>query len=156
MIKEEVVKLNVVLNELKEMGNTKFMYFVVKNLRLLKPHVEPLMEIEKRNKVVLTAFEEDRNKLILDIGKKGENGVVFIDLKDNDMVTLFNKKLQDLMEKHKTALTEFETKTKEYKKVLQEELEEQITFRNIDIEECPIEGISSKQLELLVNLNIIN
>lgn len=156
MKKKEIIELNYILTSLKELGNTKFKYFVIKNISALKPHIEPLLEIDKENKEVLKNFEEERNTLILKLGKKGENDQVFIDVNDTVMYEQFTTEIQKLISKYKDDLEKYETNTKEFSTVLDEEVDNDLNLRTISIEDCPEEGIKGNFLEFLIEKNIVS
>lgn len=155
MKKNEIVSLNKLFNELKNLGNTKFKYFNIKNISLLKSHIEPLEIIEKENKEVLSDFEKERNELIIKLGEAREDGRVYIDTTNDEVVEEFNNGLKDLILKHKESLDEYEKLMNDFSTVLEEELEEEVNFRTIKIEDCPEEGIGSEQLEFLMGLDLI-
>lgn len=155
MKKREIVELNSLFNSLKDLGNTKFKYFVIKNISLLKPHVTPLSEIEEDNKSVLSEFEKERNDLIIKLGKPKDDGKVYIDMKDSEVLKTFNEELKVLADKYSKELSKYEESYKEFVTVLDEELEEEVKFRSISIEDCPEEGINSTQLEFLMEHELI-
>lgn len=155
MKKREALALNYNLNKLKEFGNTKFKYSILKNISILKSIISTLEQIEKENKAILTNFEKDRNDLIIKIGKKdGEN--IVIDTNDQVMLKSFNDELKEIVEKHKESIEKYEIEYNQFKEILEEEIEDTLIFRSISIEDCPEDNISSEQLELLLNYNIIN
>jgi seryl-tRNA synthetase len=155
MKKNEIVNVNRELSTLKNLGNTKFMYFVIKNINVLKPHIDPLVEIEKSNKEILSDFEKDRNELIVRLGNKNEDGSYSIDKNNEVMFSEFEEEFKKLTEKHKESLNKFEESFKQLSNVLNEDVEEEIKFRTISIEECPEEGIPVETLELLMKHNLI-
>jgi hypothetical protein len=155
MNKKEILELNSILTKFKILGNTKFKYLVIRNIELMKSYVDTLAELDKNNKLLLKEFEEERNQLISKIGKK-ENKRIFIDINDEEMFTAFNEGLKEIVERHKESLTKYEEQFLILKSILEEEIEEKIDFKKIPIEEFPIEGISSEDIELLNKYNIIN
>lgn len=155
MKKKEVIELNFILTGLKELGNTKFKYFVIKNMAILKSHVDPIMEIDKQNKEVLSKFEEERNNLILKLGKQGENNQVYIDQTDAEMMEKFNDGLLELTKTFKQDLDKYNENIKDFTSVLEEEVEEDFNLRTITIDDCPEDGIKGNELEFLIKHNII-
>lgn len=155
MKKREIVELNYILTNLKELGSTKFKYFAIKNISVLKSHVDPIMEIDKQNKEVLSGFEKERNELIVKLGKKGEENQVYIDVQDADMVKAFNDGVIEIASKYKEDLSKYEQNIKDFSSVLEEEVEDLPTLRTISIDECPEEGIKGNELEFLIKHNII-
>jgi hypothetical protein len=154
MKKGEIVELNNIFKELKDVGDTTFKYFIIKNIIVLEPYLKPLQEIEKSNKLVLKYFEKDRNELINKFGRK-EKGLVYIDINDEINLEKYKEGLQIIIKNHKNDLDRFEELFKEYKVLLDEEIEEEIIFKTISIDKCPKEGINSTQLEFLLKHNII-
>ena len=156
MKKGNVLDLNAIFLKLKDFGNTKFKYSVLKNIDLLKPHVTPLMELEQGLKKDLADFETDRNALIWELGVKTEQGGAYMDTTDVETMEVFNKRLQELANKHKEIISEYEIHYKEFLEILDEQLETDINFRKIDIEQCPETGINAYELETLINFDIID
>lgn len=155
MLKKEILEINHVLNNLKKLGSTKFKYFVLKNIELLKPTMDLFNEKDKENKTLLANFEKDRNDLIVQIGNKSEDGKVFIDINNEEMLHKFNEGLKELVEKHKDSLDAYEIQFKILRDTLEEESED-IIFKKISIEDFPTEGVSIEYIELLTKYNIIN
>ncbi len=154
MNKKEILELNLILLDLKKIGSTKFKYLVIRNIEIIKSHVTNLTELDKKNKLLLKEFEEERNELISKIGRKEDNRV-FIDVNDEEMFKTFNEELVRIADKHKDSLTKYEEQFLILKSILEEEVEE-IEFKRIPIEEFPEEGISSEHIEFLNKYNIIN
>lgn len=155
MIKREILELNLMLNKLKDLGNTKFKYFVIKNLSLLKNHVTPLSEIETEDRKVLADFEKDRNELIIRIGKPKDNGYAYIDVNDTEMFNLYIEEVKKLTDKHKDSLNKYEELAKQFNVILDEEVEEVLNLRNISIDECPDNGLETPVMEVLLKHNLI-
>lgn len=154
MKKKTIVKINSLLNKIKDLGETKFKYSIIKNISMLSPHIKVLSEIEMDIKSELKDFEKERNELIKRIGKKSDD-TYYIDLKDASSISIFNEELKPITEKYRENLDNFERKMIDFNSILEEEIEEEIKFRSIDISDCPKSGINSDQLELLMENNII-
>ena len=156
MKKRELIELNAVLNQLKEFGGTKFKYSILKNISLIKPHLLVLEEIETSIKDIMKDFDSDRNNLILEIGVHNPDGTVSVDQNDKDAMEKFNEGITQLLEKHKESINNYNVKLQEFNEILNEEVEEKFTFREIDVESCPEENVTAEQLILLLECNIIN
>lgn len=154
MTKGDLVDLYLVLSKLKGLGNTKFMYFIIKNLNIVKELVSPLLEIQKINEGIVSEFRKDKNQLILEIGVK-DNGRAYIDQNDKEMFSAFSKGLESIISKHSEQLTKYEEEVNQYNLLLKEDLEEELPFRTIAIEDCPETGIESNCLELLLKYELI-
>lgn len=155
MTKKELLELNAVLIKLANYGKTKFKYAVLKNIELLKSNVGVLTELENEIKKHIDKFEEARNQLILKIGKKKEDGSVFIDVSNKEMIELFNEGLSVLLKEHNEELETYNTKMGEFQDVLNEELEEEFIFKTLSIEQLPEEDVTMTQLEILEKSGII-
>lgn len=155
MKKANVYELNQIFTKLKEFGDTKFKYSVLKNINTLKSQVSALTELEESFKAGISEFDGARNNLIIEIGKRKDDGTVFIDVQDEEMVEEFNKRFGELIEEHKDALDEYNKKMQEFQEILEEDVEEELTFRKIDIDSCPDSGITAEELEKLIDFDII-
>lgn len=155
MTKREVIELNAVLVKLANFGKTKFKYTVLKNIEVLKSNINILLDLENTIKKHIAPFEDDRNNLILKIGKKKDDGAVYIDVADKDMVDLFNAELTILLKTHSEGLDLYNTKMGEYQDMLDEEIDETFTFKSILIDQLPDEDVSMEQLEILEKHGII-
>ena len=156
MIKKDVIELNAIFKILKEFGETKFKYSVLKNINALKDEISALAEVEKQADEVITDFTKDRNNLILELGKKDDKGNVFIDPKDTETMEEFGKRLTILLDVHKDAVNSYNTKLSEFNEILKEEVEVMPAFRTIPIGQWPEQEISSAQLEKLLEFDIIS
>ncbi len=130
------------------------MYFIIKNINIIKDLVLPLLEIQKINEKIVSEFKKDKNQLILEIGIK-DSGRAYIDPNDKDMLKIFNEKLESIIEKHSEELTKYEEEVNQYNLLLKEDLEEEISFRVVSIEDCPETGIDSNSLEMLLKYELI-
>lgn len=155
MKKANVYELNQIFTKLKEFGDTKFKYSILKNLNTLKLQVSILSELEESFKSGISGFDEARNNLIIEIGKRKDDGTVFIDVQDEEMLEKFNKRFEKLVEEHKEALDEYNKKIQEFQEILEEEVEEELNFRKIDLDSCPDSGITAEELEKLIEFDII-
>lgn len=155
MKKRELIELNAIFNQLKDFGGTKFKYSIIKNLTMLKTPLSLLEEIETSIKEILKNFDEDRNNLILELGVHDQNGGVYIDQSDEVAIKNFNERLTELIEKHKESIDAYNLKLNEYNEILNEEVDEKLNFRTVSIDQCPEEGITSNQLNKLLEFGII-
>ena len=155
MKKGNVLDLNAIFLKLKDFGGTKFKYSVLKNIDILRPHTQPLIELEQGIKAELANFEADRNALIWELGVKTEQGGAYMDTTDLETMDIFSKRLDELVAKHKEAIDAYEIRYKEFQEILNEPLETEIKFIQIDIEQCPETGIDAIELGALLNFNII-
>lgn len=155
MTKKELIELNAVLIKLSNFGKTKFKYAVLKNVEILKSNIAILVDLENEIKKHISSFEEDRNALILRIGKKNDDGSVFIDVADKDMVELFSSELTILIKDHSEEIGMYNTKMEEYQEILNEEIDETFSFKQLTIDQLPDEDISIDQLAILEKSGIL-
>lgn len=155
MKKREMLDLNLILTQLKESGNTKFKYAILKNIGILKAQLIALEQIESEVKEILKDFEADRNNLIVELGTSDNAGNYTVDQTDEEVMQLFKEKLETLIEKHKPSIDEYNKKLIEFENLLSEESDEELYFKTISIEDLPDEGLSADQLLKLLEAGII-
>ena len=155
MKKREMLDLNLILTQLKESGNTKFKYAILKNIGILKAQLIALEQIELEVKEILKDFEADRNNLIVELGTSDNAGNYTVDQTDEEVMQLFKEKLETLIEKHKPSIDEYNKKLIEFENLLSEESDEELYFKTISIEDLPDEGLSADQLLKLLEAGII-
>jgi hypothetical protein len=155
MIKKDLIELNATLIKLSNFGKTKFKYAVLKNIEILKSNINILQELENSVKKHLEPFEKSRNEIIIEIGKRKDDGTVFIDINNKEMVTLFNEKLTQLLKTHEEDLKTYNSKMVEYQEMLEEEIDEQFAFKLVSIDQLPEEDVSIDQLNSLEKYGII-
>ena len=155
MKKKEVLEINSILNKLKELGSTKFKYKVLLNVNILRPYVVELELLDNKTKSILAPFEKDRNDLIVRIGKKGEGTMVYIDPSDEEVRELFNQEMQTIREKHRDSINEYQKAFTVLAEISEEDIEEELVFKVIPIDDFPADGVSTEQLETLIRYNIV-
>lgn len=155
MTKRELVELNAILIKIANLGKTKFKYAVLKNIEAIKSSASVLLDLENDIKKLVSAYESDRNNVILRIGKKNEDGSIFIDVADKDMVEEFNEELKKLQETHAESIATYNEKMQEFWEILDETVEEEFKFKPLLIDQLPEEDISFKQLEVLEKFGLI-
>lgn len=155
MTKKDVIELRGILDTLKDLGNTKFKYSVLKNLDLLKHEMSALAELENQANQTIVEFTNDRNALILELGKQDDKGNTFVDTKDEEVAKIFTAKLAVLLDKHKDAVNIYNTKITELNEILKENIDSEFNFRKLSIEQVPEDGVSGEQLNKLIEFGII-
>lgn len=155
MTKRELIELNATLTKMASLGKTKFKYAVLKNIEILKSSATVLLNLEGDIKKLISAYESDRNNLILKLGKKNEDGSIFIDIADKDMVEAFNVELKKLQETHTDSINLYKEKIEEFEEILDELIEEEFVFKPLLLDQLPEEDISFRQLELLEKFGLI-
>lgn len=155
MKKKEALEINSILNELKELGSTKFKYQVLLNVNMLRPYVTELKLLDNKAKSMLAQFEKDRNDLIVRIGKKGEGTMVYIDPNEKEVVELFNQEMQVIREKHRDSINEYQEAFSVLAEISEEDIEEELVFKVIPIDDFPTGGVLTEQLETLIGYNIV-
>jgi hypothetical protein len=156
MINEEVLQLNAIFEQLSTGGSTKFKFSVLKNIEKLNPTFPVLKKLEKEITEVIVDFEKDRNALIMELGVKRDDNMVYIDPADEETVKKFNERLQELVQTHKESIDKYTAQVEGFKELLRTEIENPIKFNVLNIEEFPEEGVSIEQLRLLTKCGIID
>lgn len=156
MNKNNLVELNIALENLSQYGNTKFKYKVLKNIEKLKPYLIPLIEVEKSIELTVEKFNIERNNLIKKLGSRGEDGKFVIKSTDKEAIDKYNKEIQTLTEVYKDDIAVYNVKLEEFKNLLSEKVEEEITFDKLPFDQFPDEGISAAQLAVLMECGIID
>ena len=154
MTKRELVKLNLILNQVKDLDGTKFKYTILRNIDLLKPQIKALKSIEDDYKKILSKFEEGRNNLILRLGTKQSDGSISVSPESEEFEE-FKKEYEKLVEENKESIDTYNAQILEFEKLLNEEPAEEVTFRKISIDLCPEKGLSSENLDNLLSCGII-
>ena len=156
MKKLEIIELNNAIDSAKELqGSAKFRYALLRNRDKIAPEIKRLKEIEEGYMEGIKAFSEEKNKLIIKLGKDNGSGMISIDQNDKEGVEKFKTEILDIQKKHKNELDEFDKNMKEYQTtVLEEELEDVPTFYEIPIENVP-DNLPEKILEVLFKFGII-
>lgn len=156
MKKKDVIALNSIFLKLKDFGSTKFKYTILKNLTALKNHIKDLENAESEIKTIIKDFEEEKNQLIISIGKPINDGRFYIDQNDEEMMLKFNSEVSKLLKKYEEEIKNYNDEVSEYQEILEEEVEEEIKFRKINLDNCPESEISFSDLEKLNEFEIIN
>ena len=154
MTKRELVKLNLILNQVKDLDGTKFKYTILRNIDLLKPQIKALKSIEDDYKKILSKFEEGRNNLILRLGTKQSDGSISVSPESEEFEE-FKEEYEKLVEENKESIDTYNAQILEFEKLLNEEPAEEVTFRKISIDLCPEKGLSSENLDNLLSCGII-
>ena len=155
MKKREILELNAIFLSLKNFGDTKFKYSILRNNGFINSHVKDLEQIEEGIKQELTTFEEQRRQLIIELGEEKEDGTISINTSDESTIKIFNSKLEELFIEYKEEIESYNKKISEYNEILEEIVEDKFDFRTISIDSFPEEGLESNQLNILIDNNII-
>jgi len=155
MKKRKLLDLNETLNQLLDLGKTRFKLGVLENLEVLKSIVVPIRKIEEDNKSILDNFEKDRVNLVVKFGIKNPDGSVTVDQSDEKSYTEFAEEFKKILSIHEQSLQLHKLKTDELDEILDEEYTEELKFKQFTEEQLPEEGISGKQLMLLMECGII-
>jgi len=152
MTKGKLLKLYTTLQQLSNVRNTKFAYFVMKNLKKIEPEVDIIKELRVPPKE-FSEYEKDRIALCRKHAELTEdnqpkikpNGSYEIRNKDK-----FDKEIKKLKGRHKNAIEAKENKDKELIDFLKEDVE--IDFYKIKFENLP--ELNARQLIILDELII--
>lgn len=148
-----MIELHLVLDNLKDKGNTLFKFKVIKNLNVVKSYIDPLTSIEKANNDIIKNFSKEKNVLIIKYGKKDNNGGYYIDLSGD--ITKYKDKLVELFKKYEQEISSYSKATKEYKNLLEEDIQERVILCNLSLYELEDLDITHNQLETLIKFNLI-
>lgn len=155
MKKRRLLELNVLLNQLLNLGKTKFKLRLLENLELLKPIVLPLRQIEDENKHILDSFEKDRTELVLRLGTKNPDGSYTVLRDDEEKYKEFSDEFQKIIELHQEELDAHNASLTEWDEILEEEIEQDLKFKQFTEEQLPEDGITGNQLMLLVEFKLV-
>jgi len=162
MKKRNIISVFHALNALKnssEESNAKFRYGINKNLQALRPEIKLLQKLEQKQNEKLKDFNAERDAYIKEHGKLNELGQSFLPLKEQAEIEKFNTFLDELKEKYKADVEAFEKEAIDYAKMLEEtDVETEIKFHKINIENCPDWTTGTKYasaLDLLIDEGII-
>ena len=125
--------------------NTKFSYFLIKNIKLIESEIVKLNEIIKPPEDFL-AFEKERLLVCKNFAKKDENDQPII---NNDEFLIenfeeFNKNLEPVKKKFEQVLMQRQSQIDIYNNMLDEELELELV--HVGPDDLP-SGITSNELE---------
>lgn len=165
MLKRDLVKLYTVLNGIKDRGDIKFRYAVIKNLRIVENNISALREIEDQMSSNLKPFTEKKNELIRKYGKES-GGFIQVDVNDKQNYAKYNSAIESLNGKMKDLLDEHAKREKEYNTLLDTEVDSKPEFFLIDIDHVPLDVdflklpnvpdlIPSNNLEILMDMGLI-
>jgi len=155
MKKRKLLDLNTTFNQLLDLGKTRFKLGVLENLEILKSIVVPLRKIEEDNKHILDDFEKERVNLVLKLGTANPDGSVTVDQNNEKLYSEFTKEFKEIMTTHKESLELNKLRTDELEEILDEEYTQELNFKKFTEEQLPEEGITSKQLMILMECGII-
>jgi len=147
LTRQQVLDLHNGLHSVGNLNGVKFAYAVSKNLFKMKSEVEALQETYKPAQEFVT-YEGERIKLAEEHAEKTddepkkimENGIQRFVIKDKKT---FDKELEVLKKKYKTALESRKEQIESFEALLKEKIE--IDLHKIDIKDVPKE-ITAKQM----------
>lgn len=134
--RKQLIELFTALTAASLIGNAKFKYGSLKNLKIIDSEIETLKTIEKGIAEVLTAYNEKRNELIKKYGTPQEDNMIAI-TKDSDTYETAVEELTALDLEYKETLDLFATKQNEYVSLLAEEIEFDFKTFEISIDNVP-------------------
>jgi hypothetical protein len=156
MKKLDVLRLNEVFNRFGDMKyGVKFSYFLAKNRIAIKSEVDALDEARKPDQDFLD-FELERVKLAQEYSDKDSAGKPMI--QNNSFVIVakadaFEKEMNKLKKKFKSAIEQREAQIKEFEKIVDEEFTLSNPFK-ISFEDLP-QSIEPSVVEVLIAADLI-
>ena len=81
--------------------------------------------------------------------------MVYIDPNDEEVRNLFNQEMQAIREKHRDSISQYQEEFAKLSEISEQDLEEELVFKVIPIDDFPADGVSIEQLETLVRYNIV-
>jgi hypothetical protein len=156
MKKLDVLRLNEVFNRFGDMKyGVKFSYFLAKNRIAIKPEVEALDEARKPDQEFLD-FELERVKLAQEYSDKDSSGKPMIQngaFVIVEKLDTFDKQMEKLKKKFKSAIEQREAQMKEFDKLLKDEYTMTNPFK-ISFAELP-QSIEPSIVEVLITSDLI-
>lgn len=147
----QALELNEALKSITNIGNAKFMYFVAKNLGLLKPVIKTLENTRKSVEKILEDFNAERNNLIIELGEDSPEGKKISP--DSANWETYKSKVEELSKKHEGSIFRYNELLKSYlEDVLSDEHD--VEFRSICLSECPDAGFNGA-MPILVEYELI-
>jgi hypothetical protein len=148
--RKDLIILHMVLEKLSDISNTKFAYFIMKNMKILKPEIDIIRELNQTSPAYLE-YENKRLHLCQEFSKKDEDGNPVI--KDNsydiENTEDFNSKLGELQAQYKDVIAVKHKKDLELTEFLMEECD--LNFYKIKLENLPeLSGRVMMSLEELI------
>lgn len=151
MKKKEAIQLWNTLTALKRIKNTKFAYFVARNLGYLKSEIDALTEAQKPDEKG-QEYEHKRREVITAHAEKNEAGNPVESspgfLKIPDMAKL-SEALKDLDSEYKEVVEALNKQRKEFETILEEEIS--LELYKIKYENLP-EEIDGNEMEVIMPL----
>lgn len=150
MTKQEIINLYNNLNTLGDLRGVKFSYGVARNIQKLKQEVDAFQLVSKPSEEY-SVFDNERIELAKSHSKKDDKGepvVVGNEFQIEDEKK-FNKELDALRKKHKSAIEAREKQIEEVTALLEEE--STVELHKIKIEDVP-EDITTAQMSAIFSL----
>lgn len=149
MKRKDLVTLYTVLNKLSDIQHTKFAYFVMKNIKIIKPEIEFIQDL---NKVPSEFIEYDKKRIEMckKYAVKDDEGQPIIEDGNYKIKNqkLFDKKLNELKKEYYDTIEEKNKKDLGMTKFLMEDAD--VDFYKIKMEDLP--ELSAKVLMVLDEL----
>lgn len=154
MNKKDILIIYKALEKAKIIGDIKFKYPILKNLKLISNETDTLIDVEKSIEQIMSPIYEKRNEFILQLGDKKDDGSIALDVSDAEKVEKFNKLMQPVFDEHKDIIKKYEDENKQYDLLLKEKIEIP-EFIKINISDCPSD-VPTDILEVLINYGIVD
>lgn len=146
-----ILELNNALKKITNLGDAKFMYFVAKNLSILKPIVESLEETQKNITNIIQGFSTKRDELIIKFGEDVPEGKKILPTSENWEVYI--KEIEELTQQYQEDINKYNDQIKLFvESVLSEE--QNLNIRQLSLQDCP-EGDYKDTMPILVEHNLI-
>ena len=149
--RKQIIELFNALSQASMIGNAKFKYAALKNLRTIDSEIETLRSIEKDIAGTIAEYNDRQNDIIKQYGTAQPDGNIAV-TKDSENYEATTKAIEDLKVEYKEALNEFEQKQADYIKLLEEEIEFDFKLHEVIIDNVPDEF---GYIKLFMDFNII-
>jgi len=149
--RKQLIELFKALTEGSTIGNAKFKYGSLKNIRIINSEIETLKEIEKSNEGILKEYNTNYNNLLTKYGKSLPDGSISVN-KNDENYDLVVEKIKSLREEYKDDWDTYNDKQKEYLELLDEDCDFDFNVFEISIDNVPDEF---NYMKVLMDFDII-
>lgn len=149
--RNNLIALYKALEAASKMGNAKFKYAALKNLKIINSEIDTLKVLETEIEEVLSEYNIEKNSIISKYGTRRDNGTISVE-PDNENYQTVIEDLDKLNAKFEDSFDLYEKKRNEYIVLLNEPFDIQFKFFELNIDNVPDEF---QDLEILMDFDIV-